>query len=184
MYRNIYVPINNSEGLRPIPSAQTTSLPQPYHEPAVVAEIPEAEREGEFLWTADAIEHLLQVPEGPLRDGIRSRIEGCAREEGVRTINRHLTTQVIEAVGRSGILSANAVCPPAGEKQREGKQTVQVQGANADIPWTEAAIERLQRVPDFVRPFAKSRIEQFAAEKGYTEITPEVMAEARKEFGM
>jgi len=52
------------------------------------------------------------------------------------------------------------------------------------IPWTDEAKKNLEKVPGFVRPMAKSMIEDFAVEKGATEVTPEIMKEARARFGM
>ena len=50
--------------------------------------------------------------------------------------------------------------------------------------WTPEALERLERVPSFVRSMAKASIEEFARENGHTEITTEVMDTARGNFGM
>ena len=50
--------------------------------------------------------------------------------------------------------------------------------------WTPEALERLERVPSFVRSMAKTGIEEFARENGHTEITAEVMDIARGNFGM
>lgn len=54
----------------------------------------------------------------------------------------------------------------------------------AELVWTEAAVERLQRIPGFVRRVAKKAIEDFATEKGYRTITEAVMDEARERIGM
>lgn len=50
--------------------------------------------------------------------------------------------------------------------------------------WTPDALERLERVPDFVRSMAKASIEEFARENGHAEITTELMDTARGSFGM
>ena len=50
--------------------------------------------------------------------------------------------------------------------------------------WTPEALERLERIPSFVRPMAKMGIESFAKENGHTEITGEVMDAARGNFPM
>ena len=50
--------------------------------------------------------------------------------------------------------------------------------------WTPEALARLERVPSFVRPMAKTSIEEFARENGHTEITTEVMDSVRGNFGM
>ncbi len=66
-------------------------------------------------------------------------------------------------------------CPFAAVvREAEGKELV----------WTEAAEQRLQRIPGFVRPWAKKAIEGFATEKGYGTITEAVMDEARGRIGM
>ena len=48
--------------------------------------------------------------------------------------------------------------------------------------WTPEALERLERIPSFVRPMAQMGIESFAKENGHTEITGEVMDAARGNF--
>jgi radical SAM protein with 4Fe4S-binding SPASM domain len=56
---------------------------------------------------------------------------------------------------------------------------------NEYIPlWTDEAEERLIRVPFFVRPMVKGAVERFAVDNKYKEITPDVMKEARKKYGM
>ncbi len=50
------------------------------------------------------------------------------------------------------------------------------------IEWTQDALDRLERIPAFVRPMAKMGIESFAKENGHTEITAEVMDQARGNF--
>ncbi len=51
------------------------------------------------------------------------------------------------------------------------------------MQWTDAALERLQQIPFFVRAQVRSRIEQWAQERDYEEITAELVEAARKEFG-
>lgn len=48
--------------------------------------------------------------------------------------------------------------------------------------WSAEALERLERIPAFVRPMAKMGIESFAKDNGHTEITAEVMDAARGNF--
>lgn len=50
------------------------------------------------------------------------------------------------------------------------------------LTWTNEALERLERIPSFVRPMAKMGIESFAKDNGHTEITGEVMDAARGNF--
>lgn len=50
------------------------------------------------------------------------------------------------------------------------------------LKWTPEALERLERIPSFVRPMAKMGIESFAKDNGHVEITAEVMDAARGNF--
>lgn len=52
------------------------------------------------------------------------------------------------------------------------------------IPWTSNALERLQNIPEFVRPMAKQGIEKMAIEHDHAEITEEVLDQAKEHFGM
>jgi len=56
--------------------------------------------------------------------------------------------------------------------------------ATAPVPWTEAATARLESIPSFVRPMARTGIEQFARERGYPAVDEKVLDEARDFFGM
>lgn len=50
--------------------------------------------------------------------------------------------------------------------------------------WDDAAKERLVRVPSFVRGMVKRIYADYAAERGITLITPDVMDTARRELGL
>lgn len=52
------------------------------------------------------------------------------------------------------------------------------------VRWSLAAVERLQRVPSFVRGMVKRIYNDWAKERGIAEITPEVMDRARSELGL
>ncbi|MFQ5592820.1 MAG: universal stress protein, partial [Anaerolineae bacterium] len=52
------------------------------------------------------------------------------------------------------------------------------------LPWTAEALERLQNVPEFARSFARKAIDDYARERGLSQVTPEIMAEARERIGM
>lgn len=56
--------------------------------------------------------------------------------------------------------------------------------SDSDIHWTDAALQRLQSIPEFVRPMARQGIEHYARENGYAEIDEKVLGEARGRFGM
>ena len=52
------------------------------------------------------------------------------------------------------------------------------------VRWTAAAEARLANIPAFVRPMARTGIEQFAREKGAIEIDEQILDAARDFFGM
>ncbi len=48
--------------------------------------------------------------------------------------------------------------------------------------WRADALERLKRIPFFIRPMIKEGIERYARMKGIREITPELLSELKKKF--
>jgi hypothetical protein len=55
--------------------------------------------------------------------------------------------------------------------------------ANDALVWTAEAEQRVaERIPSFVRSMARMGIEKYARERGYREITPAVLDEAKEIF--
>jgi hypothetical protein len=52
------------------------------------------------------------------------------------------------------------------------------------IRWTAAAEARLANIPAFVRPMARTGIEQFARDNGSVEVDEKILDKAREFFGM
>lgn len=52
------------------------------------------------------------------------------------------------------------------------------------VTWSPAAVERLERVPRFVRGMVKRIYTEYARENGIAEFTPEVMDRARSDLGL
>ena len=50
------------------------------------------------------------------------------------------------------------------------------------IHWTPDAQQRLDNIPDFIRPMARREIERLVKERGGSEITAEIMEEAKEKF--
>jgi len=50
------------------------------------------------------------------------------------------------------------------------------------IRWTPEAQERLNNIPDFIQPMARREIERLVKERGGSEITAEIMEEAKDKF--
>jgi hypothetical protein len=56
--------------------------------------------------------------------------------------------------------------------------------APAGPEWTPGALERLEGIPEMVRPMARAGIEMVARENGHQVIDEMVLAAARSRFGM
>jgi light-independent protochlorophyllide reductase subunit B len=52
------------------------------------------------------------------------------------------------------------------------------------VRWTAAAEARLAKIPEFIRPMARTGIERFAREKGAHEVDERILEAAREFFGM
>ncbi len=50
------------------------------------------------------------------------------------------------------------------------------------VVWTREAEQRLENIPDFIRPMARREIERVAKERGMATITAQVMDEAKEKF--
>ena len=85
-------------------------------------------------------------------------------------------TQLVHSMG---IKIGGRTSPP---EALEMTRTNLDEGTETGIAWSEEAEKRLEQIPPFVRPMAKTGIERFAREKGYREITLPVMEEAKKRF--
>ena len=103
-------------------------------------------------------------------------------------------TQVVQSLGvRIGPASETAAsttstakCPfsamiPTGDRSPELPNS-----RTPDLPvrWTAAAEARLEKIPEFVRPMAKTGIERFAREQGAQEVDEQILDAARDFFGM
>jgi Proto-chlorophyllide reductase 57 kD subunit len=97
-------------------------------------------------------------------------------------------TQVVQSLGvRIGPSQAGAATAAACPFAEKAKAAVAGAPASMDasaVGWTEIAEARLQSIPAFVRPMARTGIETFARERGYPQVDERVMDEAREHFGM
>jgi hypothetical protein len=105
---------------------------------------------------------------------------GCSTE--ICMMTNPAETQVVGSLGvRLGNgTSEPSKCPFSGVvSQLESTGTV-----GSGLEWTEEAHQRLQNIPEFVRPMAREGIEGFARSQGYRQIDVRVLEEAREKFGM
>ena len=71
----------------------------------------------------------------------------------------------------------------AGEQNvRFEKTTPFAAETDYELQWTDAAQQRLQRVPSFARGMVTKSVEKYAREHGYSEITPEIMKTVKNRF--
>ena len=108
----------------------------------------------------------------------------CAHR--VAMLTNPLETQVVTSLGvqigpGQGDVSK---CPFSGMVQEMTGGAAGTAGEKPAVVWTTAALERLQRIPDFVRPMARSGIEKYAQDKGLAEIDETVLDHAKDFFGM
>lgn len=85
--------------------------------------------------------------------------------------------------GESGE-AAKPKCPFSGMVAAAEDSAVSATDAGNGVRWTDEAAARMQAIPDFVRPMAKSGIEKYAKDSGHDEITLAVLDEAKSRFGM
>lgn len=95
---------------------------------------------------------------------------------GIQVGGRGVPEQPLELVRSTLESGGDAFSDPSGEAARP--MTV------GSVAWSDAARERLQIVPAFVRGMVKKIYGEYAAERGITEITPEIMDRARSELGL
>lgn len=86
------------------------------------------------------------------------------------------------AAGDSGMAAEAAAggCPFSGMlAEMEAKAA-----ATSGPTWTPEALERLENIPEFVRPMAKQGVESYAKGAGHNTIDLAILDEARDRFGM
>ena len=125
------------------------------------------------------------------------RIGPDAAAAGTPAANRSSGDASRGAAGAT--VPASAVPESAGEKKDGGKcpfagmipgltdaaRDGASDGAStAPVAWTPQASARLEAIPSFVRPMARTGIERFARERGYPTVDEKVLDEARDFFGM
>jgi nucleotide-binding universal stress UspA family protein len=160
---------------------------------AMVAEEGGVEDEATFdgltlKWTLDAKEELRRVPVAYMRRRAKARIEKTARVRKLSTITRDFVLPIVS----ESMMEAEAIgASPAGGSPQysngsKGKaSTVNVPPTAAppsvamvqlgDFEWTQAAINRLHRVPEgFMRDITQTKIEEYAREHQVQAITLEV----------
>ncbi len=66
----------------------------------------------------------------------------------------------------------------------QAKEELKSTNPEDDLIWTEEALDRIKKVPFFVRGMARKTVINFATEKGVTTIDAKLMDEVRQKVGM
>ena len=107
----------------------------------------------------------------------------CAHR--IAMLTNPLETQMVQSLG--------VQIGPGGEKTESkcpfsamlpGASAEPASGPSPEMQWSGQALERLSRVPEFVRPMARAGIERFARENGFREVDEQVLDRAKSFFGM
>jgi hypothetical protein len=128
---------------------------------------------------------------GPPERGSLSVVYSCP-ECGyeIAMLTNAYETQVVQSLGvrigpesGAGTSASGTGCPfTAMIPATEGPSTTA--GQPLPVRWTAAAEARLAKIPEFVRPMARTGIERFARERGSLEVDETILDAAKDFFGM
>ena len=100
-------------------------------------------------------------------------------------------TQVVQSLGvrigpdaSAAASGASAKCPFSAMVPESDEATKVHAGEPIAVRWTSAAEARLENIPAFVRPMARTGIEKFAQEQGSAVVDERILDAARDFFGM
>jgi nucleotide-binding universal stress UspA family protein len=112
------------------------------------------------VWSEEAEQRLESVPEGFMRQLTKQRIESFADRKGVNRID-------------------NALIDAKYAEWGEGST-----GQAMEMEWEDAALERIERIPDFVRGMVVKEVERCAQERGDQRVGLEALNKASSTWEM
>jgi len=115
---------------------------------------------------------------------IQFRCPACGR--GMAMVTNPGETQMVRSLGVTIGHAALASAPEPMSMIRSAltSQAAPIAPAGPEPAWSEAALRRLAAAPTFVQGMIRRLYTDYARQKGYAEITPAVMNEAREALGM
>ena len=129
------------------------------------------------------------VENAPSQDGgsmaIRYACPNCGRS--ISMVTNPGETQVVRSLGVTIGHEALAAQSEPMAMIRDALASGAPSNATVNGPepvWTEAALKRLSAAPAFVQGMVRRLYTDYARQRGYAEITPAVMTEARDALGM
>ena len=138
----------------------------------------------------DCQEVMAFVDNTPAADGgslaITYTCPTCGR--AISMVTNPGETQMVRSLGVTighEALGSASPAPMTMIREALAGQTATATAATGPEPvWTEAALKRLSAAPSFVQGMVHRLYTDYAQQKGYTEITPAIMNEARDALGM
>jgi nucleotide-binding universal stress UspA family protein len=112
-----------------------------------------------FKWTQEALERVEQRVPPFVRPMAMLAMERYAREKQLEEVTLEVTVEVAKRLGYAGD-----------------------DGPQAAIPWTDEALERLERVPKFERDMVREMVESLARDQGHSTITYDIADEMLKKI--
>ncbi len=112
-----------------------------------------------LTWTSEAQARLQQVPEETSRDFTRQRVEALAHKLGLFEV----TLELMDTKS---------------EQWADGSER-----ATSEMPWTEDASRRIERIPPFVRGMVVQAAEAYARSHGLSEISASTLDEVKSFWG-
>jgi hypothetical protein len=123
--------------------------------------------------------------------GSLSLVYSCPKcSHSMAMLTNPLETQVVSSLGVKIGPGENASSTEGGDLSKcpfgEMVQEMQAETVTTPdgVPWTDEARQRLDNIPEFVRPMARTGIEKFARDNGYEAVNEEVLDKAKDFFGM
>jgi hypothetical protein len=116
---------------------------------------------------------------------IRYGCPNCGRS--ISMVTNTGETQVVRSLGVTiGHESLSTAHEPMAmlREALAGNPAGAISSPQLDPDWSESALKRLAAAPSFVQGMVRRLYNDYARQKGYTEITPAIMSEARDALGM
>jgi nucleotide-binding universal stress UspA family protein len=110
----------------------------------------------DLVWSDEAEARMAAVPDGFMRNMTRQRVEGFAQSKGLTEITSELVDEKYS-------------------EWRNGSNSIEL-----SMDWEEEALDRLQRIPDFVRGMVSKEIERCAQEMGLARVNGAAMLKANE----
>jgi nucleotide-binding universal stress UspA family protein len=141
-------------------------------------------------WSAQAKVIANNISEPSLRDNVMKRAEKKARQAGCMTVQpQHINCLIHSKKLESGNFSQDSnrgkskATDDGNCANKNDEQTNKCpfgfkpeQHESQPLPWSEAALQRLQQVPmGYMRDMTRKRVESFARKRGQAEVTEDVM---------